>query len=85
MVNYKKTTNKILKLTKTIISYFRQSSRASEAELWFKRALQLAPLEASVHHQYGKLTSYGWQAGMAIKKLLRCAAANRKTERKMKN
>jgi len=31
-----------------------QGSRLAEAESWFKRALQLAPLEASSHHHYGK-------------------------------
>lgn len=31
-----------------------QSSRASEAEMWFKRALQLAPEQASVYHHYGE-------------------------------
>lgn len=37
----------------TIEPYFLQSSRIPEAEMWFKRALQLAPEEASVHHHYG--------------------------------
>lgn len=31
-----------------------QSSRTSEAELWFKRALKLAPYDSSVRHHYGK-------------------------------
>lgn len=31
-----------------------QSSRTSEAELWFKRALKLAPDDSSVRHHYGK-------------------------------
>lgn len=31
-----------------------QSSRTSEAELWFKRALKLAPDDSSVRHHYGE-------------------------------
>lgn len=31
-----------------------QSSRTSEAELWFKRALKLAPEDSSVRHHYGE-------------------------------
>lgn len=31
-----------------------QNSRVTEAEYWFKRALKLAPTDASVHHHYGK-------------------------------
>ncbi|XP_002066586.2 protein O-mannosyl-transferase TMTC1 isoform X1 [Drosophila willistoni] len=30
----------------------KNSSRYGEAELWFKRAIQLSPLEPSVHHHY---------------------------------
>lgn len=30
-----------------------QSSRSSEAEQYFKRAIRLAPLDSSVHHHYG--------------------------------
>lgn len=32
----------------------RNSSRTSEAEQWFKRALRLAPADASVHHHYAE-------------------------------
>lgn len=32
----------------------RNSSRASEAELWFKRALQLAPDQSGVYHHYAE-------------------------------
>ncbi|XP_073821068.1 transmembrane O-mannosyltransferase targeting cadherins 2 [Musca autumnalis] len=40
------------------ITLARNSSRIHEAEMWFKRALQLAPEEASVHHHYAEfLTS----------------------------
>lgn len=34
-----------------------QSSRSSEAEQYFKRAIRLAPLDSSVHHHYGNLSS----------------------------
>ncbi|KAH8393881.1 hypothetical protein KR215_004930 [Drosophila sulfurigaster] len=36
------------------ITLARNSSRASEAEMWFKRALQLAPDQASVYHHYAE-------------------------------
>lgn len=36
-------------------SFLLQSSRTSEAELWFKRALKLAPHDSSVNHHYGEL------------------------------
>lgn len=36
------------------ITLARNSSRASEAEMWFKRALQLAPEQASVYHHYAE-------------------------------
>uniref|UniRef100_A0A1A9UXH9 dolichyl-phosphate-mannose--protein mannosyltransferase n=1 Tax=Glossina austeni TaxID=7395 RepID=A0A1A9UXH9_GLOAU len=40
------------------ITLARNSSRASEAEFWFKRALKLAPEQASVYHHYAEfLTS----------------------------
>lgn len=34
-----------------------QSSRSSEAEQYFKRAIRLAPLDSSVHHHYGNFSS----------------------------
>ncbi|XP_017489517.1 PREDICTED: transmembrane and TPR repeat-containing protein CG4341, partial [Rhagoletis zephyria] len=40
------------------ITLARNSSRAAEAEVWFKRAIQLAPHQSSVHHYYAEfLTS----------------------------
>ncbi|XP_033149889.1 protein O-mannosyl-transferase TMTC2 [Drosophila busckii] len=36
------------------ITLARNSSRAAEAEMWFKRALQLAPEQASVYHHYAE-------------------------------
>ncbi|KAH8409415.1 hypothetical protein KR222_002722, partial [Zaprionus bogoriensis] len=36
------------------ITLARNSSRASEAEMWFKRALKLAPEQASVYHHYAE-------------------------------
>ncbi|XP_017107201.2 protein O-mannosyl-transferase Tmtc2 [Drosophila bipectinata] len=39
------------------ITLARNSSRASEAEMWFKRALQLAPEQASVYHHYAEFLS----------------------------
>lgn len=33
-----------------------QSSRSSEAEQYFKRAIRLAPLDPSTHHHYGNLS-----------------------------
>ncbi|CAD7079889.1 unnamed protein product [Hermetia illucens] len=42
------------------ITLAKNSSRASEAELWFKRALKLAPADSSVHHHYAEfLTTLG--------------------------
>lgn len=38
-----------------VITLFPQLSRVSEAEQWFKRALQISPLDSSVHHHYGEL------------------------------
>lgn len=35
-----------------------QSSRSSEAEQYFKRAIRLAPLDSSVHHHYGNFSSH---------------------------
>ncbi|XP_055591689.1 protein O-mannosyl-transferase TMTC2-like [Uranotaenia lowii] len=35
----------------------RNSSRTSEAEQWFRRALRLAPADASVHHHYAEFLS----------------------------
>ncbi|XP_030238584.1 protein O-mannosyl-transferase TMTC2 isoform X3 [Drosophila navojoa] len=39
------------------ITLARNSSRASEAEMWFKRALKLAPEQASVYHHYAEFLS----------------------------
>ncbi|XP_049318038.1 protein O-mannosyl-transferase TMTC2 [Bactrocera dorsalis] len=40
------------------ITLARNSSRAAEAEVWFKRALRLAPQQSSAHHYYAEfLTS----------------------------
>ncbi|XP_053958768.1 protein O-mannosyl-transferase TMTC2 [Anastrepha ludens] len=40
------------------ITLARNTSRAAEAEVWFKRALQLAPQQSSAHHYYAEfLTS----------------------------
>jgi hypothetical protein len=35
-----------------------QSSRSSEAEQYFKRAIRLAPLDPSTHHHYGNLSFF---------------------------
>lgn len=37
-----------------------QSSRSSEAEQYFKRAIRLAPLDPSTHHHYGNLSFFSF-------------------------
>lgn len=39
--------------------WYLQSSRASEAEQWFKRAIRIAPTDSSVYHHYGKCSCLG--------------------------
>lgn len=40
------------------LSEILQCSRYAEAELWFKRAVELSPLEPSTHHHYGKMKQH---------------------------
>ncbi|KAM8718013.1 hypothetical protein ACLKA7_004682 [Drosophila subpalustris] len=52
----------------------RNSSRHAEALLWFKRALQLSPLEASVHHHYADFLEQRARPQEALVHRLRAAA-----------
>ncbi|KNC31187.1 Transmembrane and TPR repeat-containing protein [Lucilia cuprina] len=48
------------------VTLARNSSRVSEAEMWFKRALQLAPEEASVYHHYAEFLTTQTRLAEAI-------------------
>lgn len=50
------TKNRFAFLSRSRFSHL-QNSRTSEAELWFKRAIKLAPNDSSVRHHYGKRSS----------------------------
>ncbi|XP_017047615.1 protein O-mannosyl-transferase TMTC1 isoform X2 [Drosophila ficusphila] len=52
----------------------RNGSRLAEAESWFKRALQLAPLEASSHHHYADFLEQQERHQEALSLRLRAAA-----------
>ncbi|XP_017006837.3 protein O-mannosyl-transferase Tmtc1 [Drosophila takahashii] len=52
----------------------RNGSRLAEAESWFKRALQLAPLEASSHHHYADFLEQQERHHEALGLRLRAAA-----------
>ncbi|XP_050741131.1 protein O-mannosyl-transferase TMTC1 isoform X2 [Drosophila biarmipes] len=52
----------------------RNGSRLAEAESWFKRALQLAPLEASSHHHYADFLEQQERHHEALSLRLRAAA-----------
>ncbi|KAL7740030.1 hypothetical protein ACLKA6_016875 [Drosophila palustris] len=52
----------------------RNSSRHAEALLWFQRALQLSPLEASVHHHYADFLEQRERPQEALVYRLRAAA-----------
>ncbi|XP_017075873.2 LOW QUALITY PROTEIN: protein O-mannosyl-transferase TMTC1 [Drosophila eugracilis] len=52
----------------------RNGSRLAEAESWFKRALQLAPLEASSHHHYADFLEQQERHHEALTLRLRAAA-----------
>ncbi|KAH8282742.1 hypothetical protein KR054_009461, partial [Drosophila jambulina] len=52
----------------------RNGSRLAEAEMWFKRALQLAPLEASSHHHYADFLEQQERHQEALSLRLRAAA-----------
>ncbi|XP_034668384.1 protein O-mannosyl-transferase TMTC1 isoform X1 [Drosophila subobscura] len=52
----------------------RNSSRHAEAELWFKRALQTAPLEPSSHHYYADFLEQQDRYQEALSLRLRAAA-----------
>ncbi|KAM7350975.1 transmembrane O-mannosyltransferase targeting cadherins 2 isoform 2-T2 [Cochliomyia hominivorax] len=48
------------------VTLARNSSRVSEAEMWFKRALQLAPEDASVYHHYAEFLTTQTRLAEAI-------------------
>ncbi|KAH8307962.1 hypothetical protein KR059_003561, partial [Drosophila kikkawai] len=52
----------------------RNGSRLAEAEMWFKRAMQLAPLEASSHHHYADFLEQQERYQEALSLRLRAAA-----------
>ncbi|XP_032309187.1 protein O-mannosyl-transferase TMTC1 isoform X2 [Drosophila ananassae] len=52
----------------------RNGSRIAEAEMWFKRALQLAPLEPSSHHHYADFLEQQERHQEALTLRLRAAA-----------
>ncbi|KAG4072262.1 hypothetical protein HA402_004194 [Bradysia odoriphaga] len=51
----------------------RNSSRTSEAEQWFKRALKLAPLDSSVRHHYAEFLSTASRHSEACEQRIRAA------------
>ncbi|KAH8267430.1 hypothetical protein KR018_001931, partial [Drosophila ironensis] len=51
-----------------------QGSRLAEAEMWFKRALQLAPLEPSSHHHYADFLEQQERHQEALSLRLRAAS-----------
>ncbi|KAL1397868.1 hypothetical protein pipiens_009416 [Culex pipiens pipiens] len=51
----------------------RNSSRTSEAEQWFRRALRLAPADASVHHHYAEFLTTVRRTAEAIQYRVKAA------------